>query len=182
THAMGELPMVRGKESDTLLSAPILLRVAEAADGLRDGKPHWFLVSRRAPHSVKPFDSARAAERALVKAGRRKFMVLGPYLTRPKDGPKNGRTKPKKKIRSVEIYIEGVRKPVKLDPAKVDAIFLSQSALDKFAYPYYTRVHGPGEAARLRRTQLSSEDPFVGHTPWTQWDDEGEEEEDNGDD
>ena len=168
--------MVPAKESETPLSASVLLRVAEAADGLRDGKPHWFLVSKKAPHSVKPFDSAKAAERARAKAGKTRFMVLGPYLTKPKEGPKkkNGRARPKKKIRSIVIYYEGQKKPVRLDPARVDAIFLSQSALDKFAYPYYARVHGVEETARLRRMQLSSEEGFEGHTPWTEWDDDEE--------
>jgi hypothetical protein len=160
--------MVRRTDSETPLPASLLLRVAEAADGLRDGLPHWFVVSRKAPHSVTPFDSSARADRERDRLGRSKYVVLGPYQTPPHPAPRGARRK-KRKIRSVLIYFEGEKKPVKVDPARVDAIFLSAAALDKFAYPYYSRVHGVAEAAKMRARHLAEADaPLVFHAPWTE--------------
>ncbi|MGH7471614.1 MAG: hypothetical protein ACRENP_26980 [Longimicrobiales bacterium] len=142
--------------------------MAEAADGLRDGKAHWFLVSLKAPHSVTPFDSAKEADKALAKRGGGKFAVLGPYLTRSEPAPKGAR-RAQRKIRSVLIYYEGEKKPVKVDLKKVDAIFLSESALDKFVYPYMSRVHGVPETARMREAFMTEGEPVSFHMPWTDW-------------
>src|SRR5262245_14505889 len=132
------------KRSESPLSASILRRVAEAADGFRDGKPHWFVVTLEAPHKAVPFDSAAAARTGQKKMGAG-TVVLGPYVTQPEPRPKKlaARKKAKaKKVARIEIYYEGVKKPVVIDPSKADAIFLGASALDKFAYPYYSRIHG----------------------------------------
>jgi hypothetical protein len=164
----GELPMVPKKASEKALPASLLRRVAEAADGLRDGRPHWFLVSLKAPHSAVPFDSAKAADKALAKRGRGKFALLGPYLTKPEPAPKAARRK-KRKVRSVLIYYEGEKKPVEVDLAKVDAIFLSESALDKFVYPYFSRVHGVEQTARMRNSFMTEDEPVSFHMPWSDW-------------
>src|SRR5262245_38981214 len=75
----GELPMVPKREPGPL-SASLLLRLAEAADGFRDGAPRWFLIARKPPHQVTPFESEDEANAALKKkrpAGA--HLVLGPY-------------------------------------------------------------------------------------------------------
>jgi hypothetical protein len=164
----GELMMAARKESGTPVPASVLLRVAEAADGLRDGTPHWFLVSLKAPHRVTPFDSETAAERARTHSGKTRFAVLGPYLTKAPPSPAGARRK-KRKIRSVQIFYEGEKKPVEVDLSRVDAIFLSESALDKFVYPYLSRVHGVAATARMRTTHLATGEPLSFHMPWSDW-------------
>ena len=39
-------------------------------------------------------------------------------------------------------------------PDELDAMFLTLSAIDKFAIPYYTRLYGPAIAARMREQYL----------------------------
>jgi len=45
-------------------------------------------------------------------------------------------------------------------PLDADAVFFSIPAIDKFVLPYYTRVLGVEEAARMRRRMLGR---FIGH-------------------
>jgi len=40
-------------------------------------------------------------------------------------------------------------------PPDADALFLSSTALDKFAFPYYARVYGVDSAAAMRRSILA---------------------------
>ena len=39
-------------------------------------------------------------------------------------------------------------------PDELDALFLTLSAIDKFAIPYYTRLYGPAVAARMREQYI----------------------------
>ncbi|MGH7461696.1 MAG: hypothetical protein ACREMA_11820 [Longimicrobiales bacterium] len=160
--------MVPTSQSGAPLSASLLLRVAEAADGFRDGQPHWFLVERKAPHKLTPFDSETAANSALKKAGAAKAVVLGPFVTgaAPAAATRK-RAKAQKKVRAVHIYYEGSKKATVLDASRVDAIFLTESAREKFVYPYYSRVSGVAETARRSKRSLASDDPVSYHLPWT---------------
>jgi hypothetical protein len=158
------------KSENAPLSASLLLRLAEAVDGYRDGVPRWFLIARQPPHHVSPFpseDEANAALKEKKPAG--SFVVLGPYVAGPEAGAQSVRKKkPKKRIKSIQIHYEGSKKPVELDPSKVDAIFLSASSLDKFVYPYYSRVSGVDQAARMRERHMSAdEEPSFFHEPWS---------------
>ncbi len=162
--------MVPKSRSEPALPASLLLRVAEAADGFRDGLPHWFVVRRKDPHSVTPFDSESAAATALKKAGAAKFVIMGPFVTPPDAGVagRKKKAKKKKKIRSILIYYEGSTKPNEVDLSTVDAIFLTESAMDKFVYPYYSRIRGVTDTAKMRgKRSMESDDPVVFHTPWS---------------
>jgi len=161
--------MVPKSQSGSPLSASLLLRVAEAADGFRDGQPHWFLVERKAPHKLTPFDNEAAANAALKKAGAAKAVVLGPFVTgEAPDAATRKRSKARKKVRAVHVFYEGSKKATVVDVSKVDAIFLSESAREKFVYPYYSRVSGIAETARRSKRSLASDDPVSYHTPWTE--------------
>src|SRR5262245_61139632 len=129
--------MVQKGESGAPLSASLLLRVAEAADGVRDGKPRWFVVSRTAPYDLTAFEDEKTARAALKKKKpAADYALTGPYVAGGEPAVRKAARKKKDKIKSVQIHYEGKKKPLVIDPAKVDAIFLSESAKDKFLYPY----------------------------------------------
>jgi hypothetical protein len=54
----------------------------------------------------------------------------------------------------VTVHVRGGRPIVLPLPADADALFLSASALDKFAIPYYSRLYGPDSAGAMRREML----------------------------
>ncbi|MGH7574828.1 MAG: hypothetical protein ACREM1_06845 [Longimicrobiales bacterium] len=132
-----------GREGSTSLDMPasLLKRVAEAAAGLRDGRRVWFVAQREFPHALEAFHDEGQADAAVETSDGRRVKV-GPCLT-PDD--RAGR----KRVEWIKVKLEGSEKPVELDPEKVDALFFSRSALDKFFYPYYTALYGPEEAARM---------------------------------
>jgi hypothetical protein len=109
-----------------------------------------FLVADyRFPHNVAgPFDTYAQARRVLADSGAT-FAVFGPYVTRREPGADSAT-----RVVAVRVTIEspgGRRRTVDVDPTKVDALFFTMSAVDKFVIPYYSRIYGP-EYAELLRT------------------------------
>ncbi|MEO7137771.1 MAG: hypothetical protein ABI037_08635 [Gemmatimonadales bacterium] len=133
---------------DTSSTPVSLLRVlAEAADGARGGGPVYFVADRRFPHQVVgPFASPDAANAVRADSGAM-FGVFGPYTSPPESGG-NSRTRVEA-IRITVMTPQG-RQTLNIDPGKVDALFLSGAAADKFVIPYYARIYGPEYAQRLR--------------------------------
>lgn len=127
--------------SDRDMSASLLKRVAEAAAGLRDGRRVWFIADRGFPHALEAFHDEDEADAALARSAG-SHVKVGPCLS-PDDHA--GR----ERIEWIKVKIEGREQPVEFDPEKIDALFFSRSALDKFFYPYYTALYGPEEAARM---------------------------------
>ncbi len=140
------------------LPASLLKRVAEAANGVRNGKQTWFVVKRDPPHNLTKHDSDTDAEEKLKKAGAG-FVKVGPFRT-PKDPTHNPA------VEWIKVKLEG-REPRTFKPEKTDALFFSASALDKFLYPYYTALHGPEKAAEIRKKHTNPQNPaaFVCHDP-----------------
>lgn len=132
--------------------ASLLARLSEAADGIRNGKPIYF-VAQLVPdpesgHDVMGyFNSVKEAyehppAKALLKTG--KYMIFGPYRTDDDKGYKQ------KDVIKVVIYRKK-GKPVELDGAKFDCIFWSLSAMDKFVIPYYTSIGDLKKAEKVRK-------------------------------
>jgi hypothetical protein len=124
------------------LPASLLKRVAEAASGLRNGRPVWFVVKKAFPHRLRRHYSEAEADADLAARGSTN-VKLGPYMT-PNDTPQ------KAEISSITVRMKDGREYT-FEPERVDALFFSLSALDKFFYPYYTALYGPEKAAEKRR-------------------------------
>jgi hypothetical protein len=98
---------------------------------------------------------------------------MGPFVAGTPAVARRARKKKAKKVKSIQIYYEGQSKPEEVDLSRVDAIFLSAAALDKFMYPYYSRVRGVRGAMKMRDAHFGdSEDPppVVYHEPWSSTD------------
>lgn len=144
------------RSEDQSVSAGMLRVLAEAADGFRTGRAVFFVADRRYPyHIVGVFESRAAAEAARADSAS-SFAVFGPYTT------------PADRIADTSTRVIGVRLTLQtprgrefrdLDPQKVDAVFLSPSAVDKFVLPYYAKVYGPHYALELRSIVLRTGKP-----------------------
>lgn len=141
-------------------SASLLRRLAEAADGYRDGQSRYLVFHYdRADKRDRVFTEREDADQylqGLPSEERTDFGVFGPYVS-PLDQPTTERVS--------TIVVEWGQKRESIDAADYDSLFWTSSAIDKFLIPYYTRVLGISKAATLRdELRLMS---FVGHTPWS---------------
>ncbi len=139
---------------ELVYSAKVLARVAEAADGFRDGQTYYFAVNAAFPRKVTAFDSeelAKAGREDLQRAEGGRWVIVGPCCT-PEDKlePTNGRWTVC--TVTVEKPDGGTYDRVWTNDKKnsMDALFFSVSAMDKFVFPYYTALYGPDAAAKMR--------------------------------
>lgn len=165
------------------ISAALARRLAEAADGYRNIGEVNFLA-RYEPDKVKLFDLSRAYPAKHTNPGdldpedRMKlnhpdYDWFGPYDT--KDS-----VVPKLTITRIVVWVMGEgeeERPIEIptrpspDPEKkpFDALFWSLSAVEKFAVPYYARLHG-GKYADQVVTDFIADDFFLtGHRPGTEY-------------
>jgi hypothetical protein len=136
------------------VSAPLAKRLAEAADGLRDGKIYFLVCKLKYPFDVKcdtgrdSVEEASAAANEIInqKAALGKvYHKFGPYRT-PKEYD------PPITFDRIELrFLEGeVEKHKEILKRSADAIILSLSAFDKFFLPYYTKLYGVEKAKDFR--------------------------------
>jgi hypothetical protein len=139
------------------MSASLARRLAEAADGYRDGVAHFFVFryNRVDDRFDKEFGSEDAAEdyRKTLDAPD-DFGVFGPFET----SVVATRLVP---LTNIALTFTGGNDAV--DPSVFDSLFWTSSSIDKFLMPYYTHVWGAWEAAKLRDRLLSYR--WVGHPP-----------------
>ncbi|HEU5218218.1 MAG TPA: hypothetical protein VFU23_06140 [Gemmatimonadales bacterium] len=149
------------------MSASLARRLAEAADGYRDGLEHWFTIDIRSPHTIcgvfDTFDAARTSTRSP------ECRVFGPVVTPPdlgwpgpiimlgcthQDNPISSiwrpsvcpkRVIPMADVRLMEFVVITERDTIRLDLKRegIDALFLTPSSIQKFVVPYYARLNGP---------------------------------------
>lgn len=144
------------------LSAPLLRRLAEAADGYRTGKAVYVVASMRAPYDVRGvFEADSAATIEARKAGP-SYRVFGPYVT-PRDEFKVAPAQ----ILDITVRVQTAKGPVTMtvDPKEYDAMFWSLGAVDKFLVPYYAGVSGPERAVQVHQDYLANAatSPIVFH-------------------
>jgi hypothetical protein len=154
-------PLAQGAEPEP---ASLLRRVAEAADGYRDGEDKFVLADRRFPHKVLGvFDSLAQAQDSLSRSKPpegSEYKVYGPFRTPPDSGYVE-----KAGDEIVEVIVVRADKTRRsYDGRKYDAMFWGMTAFDKFVAPYLTTVSGVGEAARQRRLYLEGRSPLVHST------------------
>lgn len=146
-------------QDTTRVSATMLRVLAEAADADRTGRPVFFVADHRFPHQVVgPFGSRDQALRLQADSGSN-FSVFGPYTTAPE--PAADTTSRVVGIRITTMTPRG-RQTFEVDPRKVDALFLSGAATDKFVIGYYGRVYGP-EYAQILRERLGRAGVIICH-------------------
>jgi|GEM_PF-4512892 len=137
--------------ADRPIRASLIRRLAEAADGIRNNKPIYFVAQlipdEETGHDVLGyFKSAKDAfehstARALLDSGN--YLIFGPYQT---DDDQDYRRKP---IREIILVPENARS-VLLNGTKFDCIFWSLSAIDKFVVPYYVAIGDLKRAQKIR--------------------------------
>ncbi|MEP7228529.1 MAG: hypothetical protein ABI785_14280 [Gemmatimonadales bacterium] len=158
--ADGPVP-ASGIAGDTLAqSASLVRRLAEAADGFRDGRPRWVVIHRRGDkghHDVRGvFMTFKEASFEAERAGP-EYAAFGPFVTKD-DPPDLSSTK----TDVVEVIVRqknGVEKRFSAD--SVDALFWSLAAFDKFIAPYLTSVDGVRYAAEQRELYRIGESPLA---------------------
>lgn len=128
--------------------ASLVRRLAEAADGYRDGRDHWVVASRKAYKGnhrvIGVFDTFQEADFAARRQGS-DYGAFGPYRTPVEEFlVKTGR-----RVREViVVYVDGEKKNYSAD--SVDALFWGLSAFDKFIVPYLASVASAEYAAEQR--------------------------------
>jgi hypothetical protein len=134
---------------DTSQALPTMLArvLGEAAQDVRTGRPVYLVAKLRfPPYVVGYFDTKNGATLVARDSGEG-YAAFGPFIT-PRDTVYDLASQ----IDSVIVYSHSVRGPAraKVDPHEVDALFLTQAAVDKFMIPFYSQLYGPVFAAGLR--------------------------------
>jgi len=135
--------------------SPTLLRaLAEAADGYRTGQPVWVVASYAGPPFVVGVYATRDSAARVARDSAGRYDVFGPYVAAA-DQPLRGTPTLVGAALTFRMP-DGRQVSVNIDLTKVDALFLSMSAVDKFAIPYYARLYGPGYASHVRALMAPS--------------------------
>ena len=147
-------------------SAALLRRLAEAVDGHRDGKRHWFVLKDGKRILLRgPFASAAAANKDRRAAGAG-YQVYGPYRTADDGGAAV--------VKVVVTSRRGAREWTRTyRPPEVDAMVFTMAAYDKFFAPYYARLDGLDEARRKRFSLRAGPFLAVLHWPPTVYEQDG---------
>ena len=155
------VPMPQSLSIDTLPQpASLVRRLAEAADGYRDGKDKWVVAGRKAEkgnHRVAGvFDTFQEADFTARREGP-EYAAFGPYRT-PKE---EFLVPPNERVREViVIYVDGRKR--NYDADSVDALFWGLSAFDKFIVPYLAKVASADYAAEQRELYRRNESKLAG--------------------
>jgi len=145
-------------EDTTRLSASLLRRLGEAADGYRDGADQYVVAAREFPHKVAGAFQTRAEADAIAAARSSDsvhYGVFGPYRTMPDSlatGPED--------VVSVTVKTKN-GKETTYSADSVDALFWSLAAFDKFIAPNLTAVAGPLYAAEQRERYRRGTSPLA---------------------
>ena len=144
------------------ISAHHARRIAEAADGLRDGVVYYFVSKKYFPYDLTAYggdtstalpaaEAALAQKNSTISDPKDKYTLNGPFLTDKEYGyaPDSYDEIEVRFLKHGEGDNKIVTKSILLDPS-TDAVVLSLSAFDKFFLPYYTRLLGAKVALQFR--------------------------------
>lgn len=140
--------------------ASLVRRLAEAADGYRDGRDHWIVADRKAyknNHKVAGvFDTFQEAEFTARRKGNG-YAAFGPFRTPMEEFlvPAGERVK-----EVIVVYVNGQKKNYGAD--SVDALFWGLSAFDKFIVPYLASVASAEYAAEQREAYRRDSSELAG--------------------
>jgi hypothetical protein len=167
------------------LTAALLRRLGEAADGYRTGRPIYVVACYDDPRDdLRVFEREADALEHLARAGGR-FGMFGPFAT-PAAGSASGQrvreaaaaldvpdgSAPAGEVVEVVLSLRddaGAERTIRLDGREHDALFWSMSAIDKFAVPYYAGTDGAEYAAEMRRRAMQGPVCAVTHLPRSEY-------------
>jgi hypothetical protein len=158
-------PITAAEVADDSLpkSASLLRRLAEAADGFRDGRPRWVAINRkgdRGHHKVLGvFTTFEEASFTAQRAGP-EYAAFGPFVT--VDDPPDESSSDEDVVEVIVRQKDRVEKRFSAD--SVDALFWSLAAFDKFIAPYLTTTEGVRYAAEQRELYRIGKSPLVHST------------------
>lgn len=149
------------------LSASLLKRLGEAADGYRDGREIWCVAATKFPHDLEVFFTKTEAE-DFRKSIKKTHEIFGPYKT----GSGIHKVVDGKKITEIIVKIKDNEtiKEITINPEEYDCIFWSEAAVDKFVFPYYARLFDVEYAAKMKKATLAKGGIVLcGHDRKTRW-------------
>jgi hypothetical protein len=134
-------------------SASLLRRLAEAADGYRDGEPRIVVALREPPHAVAGVlrASQEAEIDALLRAAGPGYEAFGPFAT-PGTDPKPGG---QKQVAMVTVTYTD-QSSESFSAADYDAVIWSVPAFDKLVMPNLVSAYGLPFATAKRTEFVSS--------------------------
>lgn len=140
------------------ISAMLARRLAGAASGYPDGRKIWFTARYQrldlAFNVSEPYEDRPSAPDSA-------FGVFGPYQTP---------SQPSKRNEVVRVTLELSNGETKtIDPRKVDSLFWSESALEKFVIPYYGAVGDLELAMKIRSEFTKDKVVALCHGPNTEY-------------
>src|SRR5690349_6369503 len=123
----------------TAISASMLKRVAEAADGYRSGEEVWVVAEHAFPHDAEVFKREADAKIYLSKASNLR-QIFGPFVS----GNSHSQFGERPEVSAIvgTVTEGGKSKQVQIHPKACDSIFWSAAAFDKFVFPYYASLYG----------------------------------------
>lgn len=143
------------------ITAGLARRLAEAADGLRDGKYYYFVSQQQYPYDLQAAGGTTDTEASYAADilrselnsfnGKELYYKYGPYRM-PEDYAQPVT------YDHVEIRLlnNGAVAHCETLDGDTDAIVLNLSAFDKFLLPYYTRLYGVEVAKEMREAALTT--------------------------
>jgi hypothetical protein len=155
------------------IPAPLARRIAEAADGHRGGD-HWVVFStveedpkeqgRKKKHYVRGFNDRTEAETEAALYDHRQ--AIGPFVT------EKWATRRDREITKIEVTSkkrQGGPYKDNLNLQEADALFWSESVIDKVLIPYYVQIHGWEYGAEITEAFNDPEVYALTHLPGSEY-------------
>lgn len=145
------------------LDGNLLRRLAAVATAAANGRDIWIVTSvdPSKMNETEAFYDLESAEKHLAKVADSTFHVYGPFNT-----PKDQDDAPKDKIIDISIRVrqnDGKVVTLVVDPEKIDALFWSTYAVERFLAPYYAALYGTEYAAELVQEYRAENVPIRKH-------------------
>lgn len=148
------------------ISASLMRRLAEAADGYRTGNPVYIIAEIKPPHEIMLVSDENSIKEMFASLNSDEYDIFGPFITK-----ENKQFSEFGEVFEVQVKIKKGSdiKIISIDPKETDSLFWSLSAIEKFVFPYYTLIYGPDYVAKLRKQLLSGQTKVLGHIRSTKW-------------
>lgn len=149
---------------NTTPSPLVLRKLASVATAVKFDGDFWVITSRRRESDSEIFfDHKSASDRLSVLQERESsFDLYGPYRNEP-DSDLSPEKEDMVAVLTVIRESDGSVNLVNWNPTKFDALFWTQSAMEKFLIPYYSNLYGPAYAEELRREMAGENCVARGH-------------------
>jgi hypothetical protein len=155
------------------MSIPLARALAEAADGFTGHGPSIYLVAPYTPLEEPEhggfeiggpygsWDEVPTELQEAVRAGAYGF--FGPFDTSFAPIVRGRR------VSRIDLHVEDTPDVFRIPGGRLDALFFSTQAVEKFALPYYERIFGPAFAAEVMRQFQDANVQVMAHFPWSEY-------------